>query len=539
MPLRPGTWRLRVARRTPIGLALAVGLFSIGIAALIALAFAVKSITTPACEAAKPAQPDFEAVPFAFDPEVRALAFGQALVDQDYRRAYEMLAPEHLPVDSICKLDLESYRSLTGDSASVVLVTPQGLPVNGQEGMSKDTASTPALGFAPAYDGIEVVIRLAPHQPSAKTVTYLRLTLLRDGRVSRGALLEALITLGPVEEFPPPPYADLEAFEEIEVVVGQAPSALGGTLTMPRGPGPFPAVVLVHGSGYPDRDSTAGALKPNRDVAWGLASQGVAVLRHDKRTLPYALAIARQRDFTLNDALVDDALAAVALLRQTPRIDPTRIFVLGSSLGGFAAPRIAQRDPTIAGLIIESAPSGSFWDGLVQNALRRSQADGKVSELEQRQIDIVRAYVETIEALINDGIPPSDMTVRPDYFLDLAEYRPEIVAQDVPIPMLVLHGNLDGVLTQSDSAGWTQSLRRHRDVVFHLYREHMHGLFDRRTVSGSDLRPAGHVSAQVVDDIARWIAGERPDQVCVDLQAWFEGCRGGPKATFRGLDSGS
>ena len=535
MRLRLGAFGFRVTWRTPAGLLLAVGLFGSGLAALIVLALGINAITVPACEAATPAPPDFEVAPFAFDPEARALAFGQAHVDHDYRRAYAMLAPEQFPVDSICELELESYRSLTGDRASVSLVTPQGFPLDGGTSVRDDVPPTSAIGFVAAYDGIEAFIRLVPRQPSAKTVTYLRITLLRDGRVSRVALLEPLIKLGPVEEFPPPPYADLKAFDEIDVVVGQAPWALGGTLTVPRGPGPFPAVVLVPGSKYPDRESTGGAVKPSRDVAWGLASEGVAVLRYDKRTLTHALAIARQPHFTLDDVLVDDALAAVALLRQTPRIDPTRVFVLGSSLGGFAAPRIAQRDPAIAGLIIESAPSGSFWDGLVQNALRRSQADGEVSELEQRQIDIVRTYVGTIEAHTDDGVPPPNMTVRPPYFQDLVGYQPEIVARDVPIPMLVLHGNLDGALTQADTTGWTESLRRRRNVAFRLNREHMHGLFDRRTVSGSDLRPAGHVSAKVVDDIAFWIGGGRPEQACVDIQAWFAGCRGGPEASFDGV----
>ena len=521
--------------RTPAGLALAAGLFSIGLAALVVVAFVIISRSAPACEAATPAPPDFEAAPFAYDPEARALAFGQALIDQDYQRAYAMLAPEQFPVGSICELDLESFRSLTGDGASVSLVTPQGIPLDEAPGGRQDSPPTSAIGFVAAYDNIEVFIRLVPRQPSAKTVTYLRLTLLRDGRVAQGTPLEPLIKLRPVREFPSPPYADLEAFEEIDVVVGLAPWALGGTLTMPRGPGPFPAVVLVPGSGYPDLDSTGGAVKPSRDLAWGLASQGIAVLRYDKRTLTHALAIARQPDFTLDDELVDDALAAVALLRQTARLDPARIFVLGSSLGGFAAPRIAQRDPSIAGLIIESAPSGSLWDGYEGHALRIAQADGKVSEVEQRRIDRVRARVGTIESLIADGATLPDMTVRSAYFQDLAGYRPETVARDVIVPMLVLHGNLDGVLSQADLAGWTQSLRGRRDVVFHLYLEHMHGLFDRRTVSGPDIRPAGHVSEEVVDDIAFWIGGGRLEQACVDLQSWYVGCRGGPAASFDGV----
>jgi dipeptidyl aminopeptidase/acylaminoacyl peptidase len=117
---------------------------------------------------------------------------------------------------------------------------------------------------------------------------------------------------------------------------------------MPHGPGPFPAVVLVPGSGYEDRDSSDGPNAAGRDVAWGLASSGVASLQYDERTLTHALAFARLPAYTLDDEMVDDPLAAVALLWRTPGIDPARIYVLGASRGGSAAPRIGARDPGIA-----------------------------------------------------------------------------------------------------------------------------------------------------------------------------------------------
>ena len=83
----------------------------------------------------------------------------------------------------------------------------------------------------------------------------------------------------------PPPYARTNAFREKEFTVGRGQWQLPGTLTLPSaGGGPWPAVVLVHGSGPNDRDETVGANKPFRDLAWGLASKGIAVLRYEKRT---------------------------------------------------------------------------------------------------------------------------------------------------------------------------------------------------------------------------------------------------------------
>ena len=88
------------------------------------------------------------------------------------------------------------------------------------------------------------------------------------------------------------------------------------------------------------------------------------------------------------------------------------------------------------------------------------------------------------------------------------------------------------VLSDEEIVGWVASLRLRVDVVFRLYREHIHSLLDRRKVTGPDLRPEIHVGSEVVNDIASWVAGERPARTCVDLQAWYAGCRGGPNAAF-------
>lgn len=96
-------------------IAYAFGLFSGGLVTLIALTLLINAATVPACEAATPALPDFEAAPFAFDPEKRALALGEALMNDDIRVAYGMLAPDVLHVASLCEIGLENFRSLTGD----------------------------------------------------------------------------------------------------------------------------------------------------------------------------------------------------------------------------------------------------------------------------------------------------------------------------------------------------------------------------------------------------------------------------------------
>ena len=148
-----------------------------------------------------------------------------------------------------------------------------------------------------------------------------------------------------------PDYVNQEMFKEQEVEIGGDEWKLRGTLSLPVGDGPFAAVLLVHGSGPNDRDETIGPNKPFRDIAWGLASQGIAVLRYDKRTKVYG---EKMKDLGLiatisvKEEVVDDVLAAVALmLHSIPQLNPQRIFVLGHSLGGYLAPRIGAAEDTI------------------------------------------------------------------------------------------------------------------------------------------------------------------------------------------------
>ena len=105
----------------------------------------------------------------------------------------------------------------------------------------------------------------------------------------------------------------------------------------------------MHGSGPEDRDETVGGTKPFKDLAQGLASRGIAVLRYVKRTKQYPTLEAAP---TMTAESVDDAVRAAELLRHEDGIDPKRILVLGHSQGGYVLPRIMQRDAKLAGVIV-------------------------------------------------------------------------------------------------------------------------------------------------------------------------------------------
>ena len=121
-----------------------------------------------------------------------------------------------------------------------------------------------------------------------------------------------------------------------------------GTLTLPKGRRGRPGVVLV-ASGPSDRDVTTGPNKPFKDLVWGLATRGIAVVRFDKLTLVHG-ELGGELGFTMVEEYLPHIRAAVEALRRNPRVDPDRIFLVGHSGGGKAAVRAAAADPSIAGV---------------------------------------------------------------------------------------------------------------------------------------------------------------------------------------------
>src|SRR5207237_10894894 len=100
----------------------------------------------------------------------------------------------------------------------------------------------------------------------------------------------------------------------------------------------------------------------------------------------------------LDEEITEDALAAVALLRGTEKIDINKIFVLGHSLGGFALPRIGTRDAGIAGLIVMAGPTRPFEDVILDQYMYIDSLDGTISSDEQNQLDELRRQAAKVKS---------------------------------------------------------------------------------------------------------------------------------------------
>jgi dienelactone hydrolase len=317
-----------------------------------------------------------------------------------------------------------------------------------------------------------------------------------------------------------PEYVKAGSFSEAEVTIGEGEWALPGTLTLPScGSEPVPAFVLIHGSGPNDRNETIGPNQPFHDLAWGLASHCIAVIRYDKRTLTHASKFTPQvlATFTTQQEVVEDALSAVQLLRRTPGIDPHKIYLLGHSEGGMLLPRIAQQDPGLAGLVFLAAPSRPLEVLILDQLTYLNNLDGMITDEEKANLEAVKGDIARIQSP-GPSLDDTLLGIGPAYWLDLRGYQPAEAAKALSLPMYILQGERDyQILADKDFTGWKTVLQEKENISFKLYPQLNHLFMTGEGPSTpQEYQVKGHVSQDVIDDIVKWL-----DDAGLTARLWY------------------
>lgn len=307
----------------------------------------------------------------------------------------------------------------------------------------------------------------------------------------------------------PPPYADESLFDEEEVTLGAADRAVPGSLALPHAP--RAAAVMLQGSGPSDRNSSIGQLKPFKDLSWGLATRGIASVRFDKST--FAHPGKPMENPTLDDEYVHHACAAIALLRSRPELAGLPIVVLGHSLGGTVAPRVAKQDPSIAGLVILAGSTTPLHWAAIRQLQYLGTLEDKTHHVSKAVLDAATKQARFVDSPgLSLSTPSSRLPfdVPASYWLDLRDYDPVSTAAGLGKPMLLLQGGRDYQVTlKEDFVGWKVGLEGRGDVEFRVYADKNHLFRTGKGMSSPEEYNivGGHVDGDVVEDVAGWIGG--------------------------------
>jgi pimeloyl-ACP methyl ester carboxylesterase len=279
----------------------------------------------------------------------------------------------------------------------------------------------------------------------------------------------------------PYPYRDEDVSYENKV----QSVALAATLTIPQGKGPFPAVVLITGSGPQDRDESLMGHKPFLVLSDYLTRHGIAVLRADDRGTAKStgnFAAATTADFAT------DTEAGVAYLKTRPEIDPHKIGLIGHSEGGEIAPMIAARNPDVAFIVMMAGPgvpgdeilpaqvqaidlaSGKSADDTAKDVAQERDVL-KLVETEKDDAALEKALKAKLSAGAGEAMVSTQMKmITSPWFRYFISYDPAQALRKVKCPVLAMIGSLDVQVPAKQNlppirAALEQAGNRHFEVV--------------------------------------------------------------------------
>lgn len=309
-----------------------------------------------------------------------------------------------------------------------------------------------------------------------------------------------------------------EFLTEHEVtVVADTSMPLSAFLTMPKGVSNPPVVVLVQGTGATDKNETVYNNKPFLDIAHGLAKQGIATIRYDKRFFTYPdKAMELGSNLTLEDETLDDVNAILELLRKDDRINSAKIYILGHSLGGMLAPAIAAENPDIKGIISMAGTLYPFHEvayhqskAIEKTLLTSPDTDEATLALLASQMELIEKDVEIMRGDISQ-LPDDQLLMgfHVGYLKSAKEYAGINFIDDLTVPILVLQGDADfQVYVDIDFLFWQETLEDRDNVTLKLYEGLNHLMMETNGKSdASEYQVKGVVSQNVIDDIADFVS---------------------------------
>ncbi len=301
-----------------------------------------------------------------------------------------------------------------------------------------------------------------------------------------------------------------------KVIIGNGTDyPLNGLLTIPDGTeGPFPAVVMVHGSGASNMDEKVLKLTPFKDLADGLAAHGIASIRYDKRTFVHGRKMmkANASGMSVREETIEDVLLALSLLRNDRRIDSNNIFILGHSMGAMLAPRIDAEGGDVKGLIMMAGTPHRLED-IVLRQLKQSRNGNPV-------LGIVTGLEGKYFAKKFSGLYDlSDEEAKKKkfagnislyYFKEMGQKTAADYLLGSSKPVLIMQGGRDfQVLADDDFKAFKEQLTGRDNTTYKLYPQLNHcfvtAIYDDILKASKEYGVERHIGEDVISDIADFI----------------------------------
>jgi uncharacterized protein len=321
------------------------------------------------------------------------------------------------------------------------------------------------------------------------------------------------LTMAPPETFTPAPsYAVASRFSEKEMLIDAGDIKLPAMLTMPVSRRKVPLVILVHGSGAHDMDETLGPNKIFRDIAQGLASEGIAVLRYEKRNYRNAHTLDPQK-VTVWEEAGQDAVHAIRQGMKLKGIDPGQVYVAGHSLGGMIAPRIAREVRRLKGIISLAGSPRYLSDIITQQYEYLYSISAQQSDQAREQVQAAFEFAADMQNKRNDQEAVYDqnfMNIPAFYWGDLNRTDIGAIAASIPQKILIIQGGRDYQVTMTDFEAWKKALANHQKSTFLLFED-----LDHLFVKGEGMaRPENYfkennVDLRVIQAMANWIKDKK------------------------------
>jgi len=281
-----------------------------------------------------------------------------------------------------------------------------------------------------------------------------------------------------------------------------------GVLSLPISNKKVPLVIIVPAAGPSDADGNF-VSKPYKDIAVGLATDGYAVFRYNKRSLNYGFNFSQNKmngvPFTPREDLLDDLQAAINLLKKNPTVDSTKIYLLGHGEGAYFAPFVAKENPFIKGIIMMGANANHPLEMMIdQNKyLGRILPHKKVhfDEDDAKSKIVLKRKVKenTSYFLLPHEIPAK-------YWLWINKYDQIKVAKKLTIPIFIMQGARDYQVDKKNFAVWEKKLKNNKNVSFKMYEKMNHIMHSGEGESTySEYAIMRHIPFEVINDLQVWL----------------------------------